>query len=334
MSRYEFHGLTLDVAASDAEAASELERILAELSWERVERSSAPARFRFSVRIGGEGLEVPAEARELFRADDFRALEHADDFFLTDGENRFRFEAERGRGEARLAPDFFQKPLLFRQNLWVFALLKMLRAAGVFGLHAAGLVGDDGAGVLFVGPSGSGKSTLSIGLVRRGWRYLSDDAVLLRARPEGIEALALRRHFYVVEADAADHADLPFGESRPDRCGGLRTRIGIVEAFPSQRSAACVPRVVLFTGISGEPGSTLVALDRATALRKLLEAGGPQLFDSRTMPAHLAALNQLLAQAAAFELRAGLDLYREPALLSLLLRDASEEKRCLASSSS
>ncbi len=142
---------------------------------------------------------LPSTAREVLRGDGFRGLQDGDEFYLTDGASVLRLEPRKGRGEARLAPSFFLKPLLLRQNFWVFALLKLLRPSGIYGLHAAGLVAEDGTGVLVVGQSGSGKSTLAIALVRRGWRYLSDDAVLLRSRPEGVEALALRRHFYVVE---------------------------------------------------------------------------------------------------------------------------------------
>ncbi len=219
-----------------------------------------------------------------------------------------------------------------RQNFWIFGLLKLLRPSGIYGLHAAGLVAEDGMGVLVVGQSGSGKSTLAIALVRSGWRYLSDDAVLLRSRPDGVEALALRRHFYVVSAEAGDYADLPIGEERPDRCGGHRRRGGIETAYPPQRVGACIPRVLLFSRISSEEQSALLPLDRAHALGQLISQSSPQLFDRQTMAPHLATLNLLLQQAVAYELYAGIDLREDSIALLRLLAVARGERPCLASS--
>ena len=101
-----------------------------------------------------------------------------------------------------------------------------------------GLPAKDGEGVLLVGPSGSGKSTLAIGLIRAGWRYLSDDAVLLRHGSQGVEALACRRSFYIDAARSADYSDLSLGEEAPDSNGGRRRRIGIDEAYPEQYVAS------------------------------------------------------------------------------------------------
>jgi hypothetical protein len=45
-------------------------------------------------------------------------------------------------------------------------------------LHG-GAVERDGAALIFVAPSGGGKTTTALGLVRRGWRLLSDDFAVL-----------------------------------------------------------------------------------------------------------------------------------------------------------
>ena len=119
-------------------------------------------------------------------------------------------------------------------NFWCFGLLKLLRPLGVYSLHAAGLAAKDVEGVLLVGPSGSGKSTLAIGLIRAGWSYLSDDAVLLRHGSQGIEALACRRSFYIDAARAADYSDFRCGDEEPDSIGGRRRYVGINEAYPEQ----------------------------------------------------------------------------------------------------
>lgn len=332
MARYAFHDLNLQVTGGELEAGFDLDRILDELSWDRTEASSGRPDLSLSVLLDEKGIRIPGESREVFRADGFRGLECGDEFHLTDGATHLRLEPRKGQCEARLAPSFILKAPLLRQNFWVFALLKLLRASGLYGLHAAGLVAEDGTGVLVVGPSGSGKSTVAIGLARRGWRYLSDDAVLLRSRSNGVEALALRRHFYVLSAEAGDYGDLPLGEERTDRCGGRRSRVGIEAACPSGRADACTPQVLLFSRVSREERSALFPLDRASALGQLIGQSSSQLFDRQTMGTHLATLNVLLQQAEAYELRAGLDLREDPTLLPRLLVDARGERPCLASS--
>ena len=56
-------------------------------------------------------------------------------------------------------------------------------------IHAT-VVDIAGRGVLLRGPSGSGKSDLALRLVDRGAVLVSDDQVLLSARPKGVKAKA------------------------------------------------------------------------------------------------------------------------------------------------
>ena len=60
-------------------------------------------------------------------------------------------------------------------------LPRALAHQGHFVLHAAAVASDDGA-VLLVGGSGAGKSTLAAALLKRGWKVLSDDAVVVESR--------------------------------------------------------------------------------------------------------------------------------------------------------
>jgi hypothetical protein len=178
------------------------------------------------------------------------------------------------------------------------------------------------AGVLLVGASGHGKSTLAIGLIRQGWEYLADDAVLLHRQSAGVTALAFRKTFSVDAAAAPAYADLPLGEEVPDIKGGRRRRVGIEDAFPGQARAQCLPRVLLFPRIVPQRHSTLCPLDRPSALKHLLAQSGPQLFDRRTMGTHLEVLKGLVQQTVSYELLAGQDLYHQPGRLAHLLCEA------------
>jgi len=70
----------------------------------------------------------------------------------------------------------------------------LFREEGYLELHGAALV-YQGKGLLLVGRSGSGKSTLAYTLVRRGWQYLTDDALLLYRTPHGVKAVSFRKDF-------------------------------------------------------------------------------------------------------------------------------------------
>jgi hypothetical protein len=220
---------------------------------------------------------------------------------------------------------------LAQANFWCFGLLKLLRPLGIYSLHAAALSPVDGKGLLLVGAPGSGKSTLAIGLIREGWRYLSDDAVLLRDGSEYVEALACRKSFYVDAIRSQDYSDLLLGDETPDANGRERRRVGISQMFGALHMRRCVPRAVIFLRIKSQDQSTLMPIDHVSALGALLSQSAPQLFDQGTMGAHLELLKRLLQQCELYQLDAGMDLYRNPAKLIDLIGEARGQSHCHAS---
>ena len=310
----------------------DLDRLLQELSWVRTSERSSKPDLSLSVSSNNREFRIPQNSREVLRTDDFLGFEVDEDFYLTDRSSVFHFRPAEGEAYAHIAPSFFTKPQLVQGNFWCFGLLKLLRSLGIYSLHAAGLAGRDGVGLLLVGASGSGKSTLAIGLIRQGWRYLSDDAVLLRDGSQGVEALACRRSFYIDAARSPDYSDVPLGEEAPDSNGGQRRRIGIDAAYPDQYAPRCWPRVVIFPQIRRQDHSTLKPSDSVRALGFLLAQSAPQLFDRSTMARHLELLKKLLQQTETYELDAGTDLYREPAKLVDLIKEAQGRKNCRESS--
>jgi len=334
MVRYAFHDLILEVRQGAAQDRSELQQLLHELSWNEQGAPAGPGQRSLSLSILPYERDpvIPAAAREVLNAEGFRGLEDHGDFYLTDGASLFRLNYGQRLAEVWLAASFFHKPPPLRQSFWCFGLLKLLRVEGIFSLHAAGLVAEDGEGILLVAEPGSGKSTLTIGLVRAGWRYLSDDAILLGSRPEGVEAMALRRHFYIDSSDAGEYVDLGLEEEKSDQSGRPRRRVALNATYPDQYVSSCTPQVLLFPRIVPEAHSILAPLDPAEALRRLLTQSGLQLFDRATSARHLQVLNDLLRQAASYELRSGADLKEKPMELARMLLAARGQERCLASS--
>jgi hypothetical protein len=331
MPLYAFHDLILQTEQEGPDHGEDLDCLLRELSWIRIPSWAREPHIRLLISLDPDGQSVPPAAREVFRVDGFCAQESGEDFYLTDGSSLLHLQPTRGRGAAFIVPSFSAKPPLLQHNFWAFGLLKLLRPLGLYSLHAAAVVARGGLGVLIIGPSGSGKSTLALGLIRQGWRYLSDDAVLLRSRADAVEALALRKYFYI-DADAAVSAgELPMGEEAPDNAGRPRRRVCLEEVYPAQYMAKCVPQVLLFSRIVPDSESTLLPLDQVCALRHLLAGSGPQLFDRATMAQHLEVLKRLVQQTATYELRAGRDLYRDSMTLTGLLNEAEGAQRWPAS---
>jgi hypothetical protein len=324
------HGMTLEVRQLSPEMPFPLAQLVEGSWWVKTNDRRTQPQLRLTVSQGDNGPEDLRGAHPMPGLDGFRGLVEADQYYLSDGTSLLRLLPEQGQGHARLATAFFAKPPRLQGAFWTYGLLKLLRPLGAYWLHAAGVVSQEGTSILLVGPSGSGKSTLTIGLIRQGWSYLSDDALLLRRQPEGIAALAWRRHASVDASTAAAYADLPLGEEAADPRGKPKRRVAIETAYPAQHIASCLPQVLLFPRIVPHASSVVVPLAPPSALKQLLSESGPALFDHSSMPRHLDLLTRLLRQAPPYELRAGLDLYREPGRLSQLLGAAIGRKPCLA----
>lgn len=321
---YRFHDLALEVNQEESEKEVGLSRLLQDLSFSPLNGKRKKGVLRLAVRMSEEKLSVPPMAQEMFHIDGLCGREKGDDFYLTEGTSLFHLQALKGQGEATLAPAFFQQPTLLQQRFWGFGLLRLLRPLGVYGLHAAGLVAQNGLGFLVIGPTGSGKSTLALELIRRGWGYLSDDAVLLRSESEDVRALAFRKPFSIDTAAAPAYADFPLKSPGPHSSGNHKQRIDIQDGYPEQHVSECLPRVLLFPRIIPDEPSSLHPIDVLSALGKLLEQSGPQLFDKNTMSQHLEVLKWLVQQSESFELRAGPDFYLEAGTLERLLSQATE----------
>jgi hypothetical protein len=320
VAQYFFQDIALDVQPDELGGRARLARLCANLSFVPGGVPAQEVRHHVSIRLHDETRTPPSAARAVFHAGGFTALQLGESLYLTNDSSLFHLRCGSGLGDAYLAPSFFGTRETLQSNFWSFGLLKLLRPIGLFSLHAAALVTPAGQGILVIGPSGSGKSTLALGLIRHGWGYLTDDAILIRRVVNRIRASALREHFYIDASAAFRNCDLPLDDVVPDKEGRDRRRVHLQDsAFCAHRRYDCIPELLLFPRIVPQESSVLLPIDRGTALKHLLEASGPQLFDRQTMEQHLAVLKQLLGQTTSFELRAGLDLYRSASTLVRLL---------------
>jgi hypothetical protein len=94
----------------------------------------------------------------------------------------------------------------------VMAVLDRLHGRGILGTHA-GVVEIDGRAVLLSGRSGRGKSTLTLGLLRRGAGWLTDELALIG--PDDVTVLPYPRALHASPATVALLPELSFVHGRP-----------------------------------------------------------------------------------------------------------------------
>lgn len=203
------------------------------------------------------------------------------------------------------------------------ALHALLQPRGLHFLHGAGLIAPNSeVGVLIVGASGSGKSTLSLRLVTSGWRYLTDDLLLVGATPHGsILAHAFRRNF-AVSAEILRRCGVQSGEEplQEERGGEKRKRwLDPDTIFIDRYTAQCVPQLLIFPRLTGAPESRVEAMTPADALLALLQETPLVSYDPTITRAQVQTLTRLVAQTRAWRLHAGRDLLEDPDRATQLL---------------
>ncbi len=200
--------------------------------------------------------------------------------------------------------------LLFTQ-----ALQAALRRADMFELHAAAAASPNGTGMLFIGDSGSGKSTLTVRLASQGWRYLTDDSLLLRQTEARLFVTPLRRVF-ALTPQTLNACGL---DSRPSQLAEDKLAFEPAALFPAGHIAQFEPRHLVFPKLTQQPRSALTPLTQAKAMMRLLYHSPWACFDTLTSRAHLERLTRLAQTTRAWELNAGRDLLEVPDAAAQLL---------------
>jgi hypothetical protein len=327
---YAVAGRFVSVVAGDAVSAEHFRRFYAGWHFARVEGTDAPAPDA-TIRVSPSAPPPPPAGLESFET-------AGGGFCHTDGRT-YIFErdgsAVRSDGGRSGVVVWIGKGAASRESsalarLVFEATMVALRRCGLFELHAAGVVEPrTGGGFLVVGPSGSGKSTLATQLASAGWRYLSDDALLLRGGAgQPVEAYALRREFAVTEQTVAAGVLEGFEGmlSKPVPFDPLKRRFKPHTIFPEGFSESCVPRAIFFPVLTNEPESRARRLTQAETMRGLLRMCPWACYDRPAAATHLGLLARLARQAAGFELSAGRDLLGDAEYSSEYLRGVAREE--------
>jgi hypothetical protein len=171
-------GFAMDLRSNDP-------RILeaASISWGQCEQRFAESPLDIRV-IVGDGNETERPPQPAFRAQGHLTAIVSD---------RFNFAAcdySKGLGVAWVQQSVAADPAFFRWFFLEAMVYCLLTEMYLTPVHA-GCIALGGQGVLLAGGSGAGKSTLAFGCARLGWNFVSDDAVWMPRKRDGLSVVGL-----------------------------------------------------------------------------------------------------------------------------------------------
>lgn len=200
-------------------------------------------------------------------------------------------------------------------NTLAYMLQAALRRCALYDLHAAGVVEPStGVGVLLPGMANSGKSSLTIRLAKSGWRYMSDDMLVLNELKGGVEARGLRRLFSVSERSLAGMSLPRIEEALGTSVASdpTKRRLDPALVFAAGRAEPCMPKVICFPSIVTEKESRIEAIGHMEAMARLIKLCPWSSYDVAAARGNLRALGRLVSQTKSFVLRAGQDMLDDP----------------------
>jgi hypothetical protein len=216
-----------------------------------------------------------------------------------------------GAAELRVPPADHEA--LSEPSAWALFSASTLAAALLLGrmgralAHAAAVVGPDGGAWLLVGDSHAGKTTTSANLLQAGWRYVSDDQVVLyRAAGSGLSVEGWPRPFHLDEGWE--------GGAPLHRRGTTDPR----ERWPGRWTRTAPLAGLLFPRVEADRPTARARLPASDALARLLRQS-PWLLADRGAAPRVLLLLQEAASLPAYELRLGLDTYADPERLVRVL---------------
>jgi hypothetical protein len=179
--------------------------------------------------------------------------------------------------------------------------------------HAAAVAPPEGAAWLLVGDARAGKTTTCANLTGAGWRYLSDDHVVLYRNDEGRVAVeGWPRAFHLDVGYDGGTVEHERGETDPrERWPGRWRRTALLGGMLFPRVEAGAPTIVE----RAEAGGALAGLLRQS----------PWLLADRECAPRVLALLRDAALLPAHALRLGLDTYTDPVRLAAIVGGAAQE---------
>ena len=266
------------------------------------------------------------------------------------GATVFQIDAVQPHAVGYVAADFWDEALVVQRSFWQTLFFLLVRRTRRTFLHANALYPAErgsAAGILLAGDCGSGKTSLTLSLITAGWRYVTDDSVLLQPsepvdtssaktgpnsaaemgvrmasswQGNSLQAYAVRRGFACTAQTLAQWPWLAALATTGVALNRQKLLIDLDSLYPASFAPTCVPRVLCFPRIVGSAQSRVCALTRTQSFTALLGEPHNGLLSEPTFTGALLTLfRTLVEQTDSYQLDLGWDVFREPAQVSALL---------------
>jgi hypothetical protein len=165
-------------------------------------------------------------------------------------------------------------------------------------VHAS-CVARDGRGVLLCGPSGAGKSCLAYACARRGWTFITDEAISLLRGSEDLVVLGNPQCLRFRDTALELVPELRGRLAGPNAAGKMTIEVRARELTGVATASRCRAAAVVFLDRHGSGPAQLVPLAKEEAWRRLDQ--DLPVFDAPVHAEHQTWLRRLL-EAGAYEL--------------------------------
>ncbi|MCP5005292.1 MAG: hypothetical protein GY941_15360, partial [Planctomycetes bacterium] len=245
---YFLYGLEIKVRWEGKGIEDEIDQLFKPFPFTQVCDAKTPVQLDLQFTTIENPANVPDSASEHVFCYGVSIFSSGDNIYITDGLSMFHLNPCEGTGTVALHHSFKKKTLIEKYNLFLIGLIHLLYPLGFYDLHAAALI-RDGLGYLLIGDSLSGKSTATLSLVHQDWRYISDDAILLKPTPDGVSVLNFRKKFLIDPQLVYHYPKLaPFLEKSTNNDGSKRF-LDVDSAYPGQFCPKGIPKILIFTSI-------------------------------------------------------------------------------------
>ena len=165
------------------------------------------------------------------------------------------------------------------------------------------------------------RASACLQLAAAGWRYLSDDELLLSLCGNEIEARSFRRPFAITQNTALISGLPIFADVSRLKENGREVKRSFEPqvVFPAAQMETVKPRFLLFTSVNGEAQTTLCELSQAETMKRLIRACPWATYDKAIAVGNLDILSRLARQGRAFDFSAGTDLIHPKRASDLLM---------------
>lgn len=215
-----------------------------------------------------------------------------------------------------VSPSGLERPNELLRSFLLTVCILLLRRAGLHHAHGASLRDPRGRGWLISGMSGSGKSTTSVLLARQGWSIGTDDIAFFTAgMAAGTTDVIAWRERLALHDDAVV-ATGPSGGAMLE----ARGKTGwYAEELGTHWAPRITPAFLAFPTVRAFSPTVVTPLRPRDAMSRLIPCSPWVALEADYAEEHLALMTQLVAQAPAFEISLGRDLFDRPELLMELV---------------